>query len=145
MAQDAIADRFGQVETAAVLLQQVDDAQALLVVAKSGEDLGQGGLAGVTEGGVAEIVAHADRLDQVLVQAKRAADRAGNLGNLQGMGEAGAVVVAGGPDEDLGLVHQPAEALGVDDPVAVALERGSHRGWLFWPEAQGTLAQRRRR
>ena len=31
-------------------------------------------------------------------------------------------VVAGWPDEDLGLVHQPAEALGVDDPVPIALE-----------------------
>ena len=39
------------------------------------------------------------------------------------MGEPGAEVVALGIDEDLRLVAQAAERLGVDDAVAVALER----------------------
>ena len=93
--------------------------------------LTQGGvervLAGVAEGRVAEIVAEPDRLGQVLVQAQRPGDRAGDPAGLQRMGEPGPVVVALGGDEDLGLVLEPAEGLGVDDAVAVALERRPQR------------------
>jgi hypothetical protein len=39
------------------------------------------------------------------------------------VGEARAIVVSGGSDEDLGLVHQPAKALGVEHAVAVPLKR----------------------
>ena len=60
-----------------------------------GKTLGQGCLAGVAEGRVAEVVGHPDRFDQVLVEAEGAADRAGDLGDFQGVGETGAVVVAG--------------------------------------------------
>ena len=129
--KDAVADGIRQVETTTVAFQMIDDAQTLLVVAKSGEGLGQGGLAGVAERGVTEIVAEADRLDQVLVEAEGAADGAGDLGDFEGVGEAGAVVVAGGGDEDLRLVHEAAKALGVEDPVAVALERGAQVALRF--------------
>ena len=82
----------------------------------------EGLLAGMAERGVAEVVAEADRLDQVLVQTKRARDAAGDAGRLERVGQAGAVVVALGGDEDLGLVHETAEGLRVDDAVAVALK-----------------------
>jgi len=62
-------------------------------------------------------------LGQILVQAQRPSDGAGDLGDLDRVGQAGAVVVALVLDEDLGLVLEAAEGRGVDDPVAVALER----------------------
>ena len=130
--KNAVADRKRQVETTPVPFQMIDDAKTLLVVSKAGEGLGQGSLTGVPERGVTEIVAEPDRLDEVLVEEERPADGAGDLGHLEGMGEAGPVVVAGGSDKDLGLVHQPAKALGVEDPVAVALERGSQVALRLW-------------
>ena len=68
-------------------------------------------LAGVAEGRVAEVVAEPDRLGQVLVEAERAGDGAGDPAGLQRVGEPGAVVVALGRDEDLGLVLEPPEGL----------------------------------
>ena len=68
-------------------------------------------LAGVAEGRVAEVVAEPDRLGQVLVEAERAGDGAGDPAGLERVGEAGAVVVALGGDEDLGLVLEPPEGL----------------------------------
>ena len=84
-------------------------------------------LAGVAEGRVPEVVAEPDRLGQVLVEAERAGDGAGDPAGLQRVGEAGPVVVALGGDEDLGLVLEATKGLGVDDPVAVALERRPQR------------------
>ena len=68
-----------------------------------------------------------DRLGQVLVETERPGHRASDPARLQRVGQAGAVVIALGGDEDLCLVLQPAEGLRVDDPVAVALERRAHR------------------
>ena len=53
-----------------------------------------------------------------------AGDRGGDLGDLEGVGQPGALVV-GRVDHDLGLAGQPAEGGGVHDPVAVALEAGA--------------------
>ena len=52
------------------------------------------------------------------------------------MREAGAVVVALGGDEDLCLVHQAAEGLRMDDPVAIALKWRAKRavGLLLAPQ-----------
>ena len=132
MVEDAVADLLGQVQPLPVALQHVDHPQRVLVVLEAAaaalaqrrvERL----LAGVAEGRVAEVVAEPDRLGQVLVEAQRAGDRAGDPAGLQRVGEAGPVVVALGGDEDLGLVLEAAEGLGVDDPVAVALERRAQR------------------
>ncbi len=76
----------------------------------------------MAEGGVAEVVRQADRLDQVFVGAQRPGDGAADLGHLQGVGEAGAEVIPLVVDEHLGLVFQPAEGGGMQNPVAVALE-----------------------
>ena len=126
--EDAVAHLLGQVEAAAVALQHLDHPQRVLVVLEAAAAaLAQGRverlLAGVAEGRVAEVVAEPDRLGQVLVEAERAGDGASDPAGLQRVGEAGAVVVALGRDEDLGLVLEPPEGLGVDDAVAVALER----------------------
>ncbi len=74
---------------------------------------------------MSQVVRQADRLDQVLVAAQGAGDGAADLGDLQGVGQAGAEVVAFVVDEDLGLVFQAPEGRGVQDPVPVALERGA--------------------
>ena len=137
--KNAVADVIGQVETASVPFQVIDDAQALLVVAEAGEGFRQGRFTGVAEGGVTEIVAETDGLDEVLIEAERPTDGAGDLRHFEGVGEPGAVVVAGGSDKDLGLVHQPAKALGVEDAIAVALKRGPQVALRFW---RGALAPR---
>ena len=90
--------------------------------------LGEGVLSGVAEGGVADIVAEGGGLRQVFVQVEGAGDGAGDLGDLQRVGEPGDVVIAGGGDEDLGLVLEAAECLAVDDAVAIALVLGAGRG-----------------
>ena len=77
-------------------------------------------LAGVAERRVPEVVAERDRLGQVLVQAERAGDAAGDLRDLDRVRQARAEVVALVGDEDLRLVLEPAERARVDDAVAVA-------------------------
>ena len=145
VAEDAVADWLGQVEPASVALQFVDDAQTLLVVPESGQRLGKRHLPGVAEWGVAEVVAQSDRLDQVLVQPQRPPDRPRDLRHLEGVGEAGAVMVARRGDEDLGLAHQPAERLGVDDPVAIALKRRAQIALILGQPPERAPRPRRRR
>ncbi len=130
--EDAIAHLLGEVEPAPVSLQHLDHPQRVLVVLEAGaaalaqrrvERL----LAGVPEGRVAEVVPEPDRLGQVLVEAERPGNRAGDPTGLQRVGEAGSVVIPLGRDEDLGLVLEPPEGLRVDDAVAVALEGRAQR------------------
>ncbi len=93
--------------------------------------VGEGLLAGVAERRVAEVVPERDRLGQVLVELQGAGHGAGDADHLERVREAGAVVVALGGDEDLGLVLEPAERLCVDDTVAVALEWRAQRALLL--------------
>ena len=81
VARDAVADLLGEVQPGAVALEALDDAQRVLVVAKApAEALAQAAvedlLADVPERRVPEVVAQADRLDEVLVEAQRARDGA---------------------------------------------------------------------
>ena len=64
----------------------------------------QGPLPGVAEGGVAQVVAQGDGLGQVLVEQQRSGYGAGDAGDLQCVGKAGAVVVALGLQKHLGLM-----------------------------------------
>ena len=89
-----------------------------MLVAEGGQ-LVEGALPGVAEGGVPQIVPQGDGLGQVLVEAQAPGNGAGDLRHLQGVGEPGAVVVALGGEEDLGLVLEPPEGLAVQDPVPV--------------------------
>ena len=139
VAQDPVAHRLGEVQAAAVALEHLDDAQGVLVVAEAApearlERAVERLLPRVPERRVPEVVAEADRLGEVLVQPQRPCDGARDAAGLDRVSEPRAVVVALGGDEDLRLVLQPAEALRVRDPVAVALERG--------PQAAGRLLAR---
>ena len=78
-------------------------------------------------------MAQRDRLGQRLVQAQRGGQRARDLRDLERVRQARDEVVALGVDEDLRLVLQPAERLGVEDAVAVALERGAELVGLLGP------------
>jgi len=124
VSKNAVTDRKCQVESAPIPFQMIDDTKTLLAVPEAREGFGQRCLTGVPERRVSEIVAETDRLDEVLVEKEGPADGTSYLRDLEGVGETGSVVVASGSDEDLGLVHQPAKTLGVEDTVAVALKRG---------------------
>ena len=144
--EDPVADLFGQVQPLPVALEGVDDPQRVDVVLEAGvaalaQSRVERALAGVAEGRVAEVVAEPDRLGQVLVEAQRPRDRAGDPAGLEGMGEPGPVVVALGGDEDLRLVLEAAERLRVDDPVAVALERGPERAVGLLDAAVGRVGR----
>src|SRR5205823_3417214 len=72
----------------------------------------------------AEIVAERDRFGELLVKAQHLGDGPRDLRYLQRVRQPGPVVIARRREEDLRLVLQTSEGLAVDDPVAVALERG---------------------
>ena len=136
MARDAVAHFPGQVQPLPVVLEHVDDAQALLVVIEAaGHERAQHALAGVAERRVAQVVAERDRFGQLLVQAQHLGDRARDLRDFERVRQPRAVVVAGGREEHLRLVLQPAERLGVDDAIAIALERRADRVFRLGPAA----------
>ena len=145
--RDAVAHFPREVQAAAVVLEHVDDAQALLVVVEAARrEIVQHALAGVTERRVSEVVTESDRLGELLLQAQHLGDRPRDLRHLQRVRESRAVVIARGREEHLRLVLQPAERLAVHDAIAIALERRPDRvfGLGAQPAARGG-AQRRLR
>ena len=132
--QERLTDLAREVEARvlrAATLQEVDDAQDLVVVAEAvvlGHELLQRGLAAVSEGRVPDVVGEGDGLAEGLVEPEGGADRARDLAHLEAVGEAGALVVAAAVHEDLRLVHQATERGAVGEPVAVALEAGAEVG-----------------
>jgi hypothetical protein len=91
----------------------------------SGHECVQGLLARVAKGRVPEIVTQANGLGEVFVHSQCSGQGPPDLGHLQGVGQARAVIVTLRHDKDLGLVLEPAEGCGVDNPVPVALEGGA--------------------
>ena len=145
---DAVAHFPGEVQAAAVVLEDVDDAQALLVVVEAaGHQAVDDPLAGVAERRVAEIVAERDRFGQLFVQPQHLGDGPRDLRDLERVRQPGAVVIAGRREEDLGLVLQPAERLAVDDAIAIALKRRPHIVFRLRPQPAariGALGRLRR-
>ena len=80
---------------------------------------------------VPEVVGERRRLGQVgdrrLGRVERTGHVAGDLGDLEAVGEAVADEVVGLRSDHLGLGGQPARGRGVHHPGAVALERGALR------------------
>jgi hypothetical protein len=119
--EDPVANLLGQVEG-------FRNPQRLLVVAEAPAEAllqsrGEGVLTSVPEGRMARVVPETDRLDEIFVQLERSGDTASNRRRLQRVGHARSVVIACGIDEDLRLPLQPAKRLGMQDAIAVALER----------------------
>src|SRR6185503_10138568 len=145
---DAVAHFPREVESLAVVLELVDDAQALLVVVETaGHQRPDHALAGVAERRVAEIVSERDGLGQLLVQAQDLGDGARDLRDLERVRQPGAVVVARGCEEDLGFVLESAKGLAVDDAVTIALKGGADVVFELGAEAAarvGALGRLRR-
>ncbi len=90
-------------------------------------------LAGVAAGTVPAVVADRHRFDEGHVETQRLGNRTRDLGDLEGMGHPGALMVVG-KDEHLGLAGKTPERRVVQDPVAVAFEAR--------PERVGLLVER---
>jgi len=75
-------------------------------------------------------VANGNRLGEGHVQTEWARYRPGNLCDFKGMSEPCPLVVVG-EDEDLRLPGEASERRGVQDAVAVALEAGAYRRFVF--------------
>ncbi len=136
VARDAVAHLPRQVEPVAVVLEHVDDPQALLVVVEAaGDEVVEHALAGMPERRVPQIVAERDGLGELLVEPEHLGDAAGDLRHLERVRQAGPIVIAGRREEHLRLVLQTPERLAVDDAVAVALERRTDRVLRLGPHA----------
>ena len=81
-----------------------------------------------------------DRLGQRFVEREGAGQRAGDLRDVEGVRQAGDVVVALRIEEDLRLVLEAPEGLGVDDPIAIPLEGGSERIRLLRANSSSALS-----
>ena len=92
-------------------------------------------LAHVPERRVPHVVAQANRLREVLVQAQRPRDAARDGGRLERVCHPRPEVVARRVDEDLGLALQPAKWLRVEDAIAVTLERRPHEALVLLARA----------
>ncbi len=150
VAQDAVAHLLGQVQPGPVALQPLDHPQRVLVVAKAPtEALAQAAiqdlLADVPERRVPQVVPHADRLRQVLVEAQRARHGPRDRRDLERVRQPRAVVVPLGRHEHLRLVRQAAKGLAVHDPVAVALKWGAQRAVGLLPRSPCRVGARRQR
>jgi len=76
----------------------------------------------MTERRMAEVVGKAQRLGQILVEAKRAGDRSADLRDFDAVGQPDPEMIAVRSDEYLRLVAKTAERHRMDDAVAVALK-----------------------
>ena len=126
------------VEAGIAALEAGDDGERLGIVVEPARGAEAGierALAGMTERRMTEVVGQRAGLGEVLVEAQRTRQRAGDLGHLEGVGEPGAVMIALVVDEHLGLVGEPAERRGMDDPVAVAAEIAAGRARRLGMEA----------
>ena len=102
-------------------LEAGEDAQGLGVAFEAVlGDLVEGGLAVMSVGRVADVVGKPGHVAEVRVQAQAAADAAGNLADLERVGEAGAGCVAVAGSDDLRFIGEAAQGRGVEHAGAVA-------------------------
>ena len=139
--EDADARLVAEVQAAAVALDAVDDAHALLIVpeADAGIDRVERALSRVAERRVAEVVPETDGLGEIFVEFERAGDRAREPRDLERVRQARAVMVALRAQEHLRLVFQAAERFRVRDAVDVALEARAHLTRRLGRRAAGGL------
>ena len=143
MAADAVPDLDGQVQPPSVVFQPFHHPRALFVMPEpSLHDSVESPLPRMAERGVPQIVAQGDRLGQILIQAQRPRDGTGDLGYLEGMGQAGTVMIPFGRQENLRFVLETAERFRMQDAIPVPLISGPiGAGFLFPVPALGTGRQ----
>ena len=126
----------------AIIAREIDKDPKLLVAVQPTRGLDVGAIEYIHR----QIVAERDGLGQVLVEPQRPGDGAGDLGDFQRVGQAGAVEVALRREEDLRFLLEPPERLAVEHPVAVPLEHRAD-GVLFLRSlpAPACIAERRPR
>src|SRR6185295_11224593 len=135
MLRDAVAHFPREVQSRAVVLQRVDDAEALLVVVEAaGHQRVDDALTGMAERCVAEIVAERDRFGELFVQPQDLGDRARDLRDLERVRQPRAVVIAGRREEHLRLVLEASKRLAVNDAVAITLKRRPNGVRRFRPQ-----------
>ena len=76
----------------------------------------------MAERAVAEVVGERQGLGQVLVEPEHPRQRSRNLRHLEAVGQPGAEMVTLEIDQHLGLVLEPAERGGMNNPIPVALK-----------------------
>jgi hypothetical protein len=79
-------------------------------------------LTGMAKGGVAKVMAQGNGLGQVFIKLQTDGNGTGNLGNLENVGQASAVMVPGRGQKHLGFMFEATKAFGMNNPVAVALK-----------------------
>jgi len=142
--QYSLASVVGEIDAVVriALLQMVDHPEALVVMLKSSafaqklsvqdaeglfspHDFIKKLLACMPEWGMPQVVPQGDGFGEVFVKQKGTGYGAAYLADLDGVGEAGAVVVVVVREINLGFVLKPAEGQRVDDAITVVLEFGA--------------------
>ncbi len=108
------------------------------------EALIEGAFARMAKRRMTEIMGKSAGLREILVEAERTSERARNLGDLKGMGEAGAIVVAFVIDKNLRFVGEPPKRRGMDNAVAIAAEIIARRTRPLVMETAATCSRIRR-
>ena len=138
MPQNSHPHLIGQVQARAILFQNINHAQRLLVMVEGRpHHLGQRNLSGVAEGRMSEIMSKSNGLGQILVQTQRADDHPGNPRHFERMGHTGTVMISLRLQKNLRLVHQAPEGLAVQNSVGIPLVAGAHIVFRFgfFPQA----------
>ncbi len=120
---ESFPSQIEPVEARVPALQRRHHAQSLRVVVKAaegGKTFVERPLAGMSKRRMTEVMGESQRLSQVLVETKRAGERARHLRDFQRVGEPRAVVVAFIEHKDLSLVLEAAKGGRVDDAIAIA-------------------------
>ena len=134
MANDAVTHFKSQVQAAPFIFKLIHHTQRLLVMAEPfRQNSVQRALTGVTERGMAEVVAERDRFGQILVECEADSNGARDLRNFQRMCQPGAVMVGIRREKHLRFVLQAAKRIAMDDAVAVTLKRGTHTALGLFP------------
>jgi len=127
MFHDAFADFKGQiqsVEADVTMLEVLHDAKGVQIVieaaAVGAHQFVELSFAGVSEGRMPDVVHQSQRLDEFRVDAKGRGHGAGNLRDLQRVGQPVAKMIGKAGAEDLGFCLEPSKRAGMDDAVAVA-------------------------
>ena len=108
MAQNTITHFRAQIQSLTAFFQPFHHPKALFIVVKASHDIAQSCLTCVSKWRVPQIVTLRNCFGQVFVEAQCSGNGAGNLANLDGVGEPRAVMVTHRIEKHLRLVHQSA-------------------------------------